>query len=211
MGAPENPDRGPDRAVLKRIAWCAVVCLATTVAQAVGAEIGDFVGKPVVAVQLVSDGRPIHDAAVLELVETRVGVPLSMRQVRESVTHLFSLGLFETVEVDGSLLGDGVALEYDLIPLQVIERIEFEGNRGHTGGRRASGRFWDLRACVSPRPDRRGRGHAPSFLSGAWVLERHGPDPGRRCGRAGAACRGGGRATGRGLPHHRARRFGDDV
>ena len=129
MGAPENPDRGPGRASLKRIAWCAVVWLMTTVVQAVGAEIGDFVGKPVVAVQLVSDGRPIHDAAVLELVETRVGVPLSMRQVRESVTHLFSLGLFETVEVDGSLLGDGVALEYDLIPLQVIERIEFEGNR----------------------------------------------------------------------------------
>ena len=130
MGASENLDRGPGQAALKRIAWCAVVCLATTVAQAVGAEIGDFVGKPVVAVQLVSDGRPINDAAVLELVETQVGVPLSMRQIRESVTHLFSLGLFETVEVDGSLLGDGVALKYDLIPLQVIEWIEFEGNRG---------------------------------------------------------------------------------
>ena len=148
MCAPENLDRGPVRVALKRITWCAAVCLATTVAQAVGAEIGDFVGKPVVAVRLVSDGRPIQDAAVLELVETRVGVPLSMRQVRESVTHLFSLGLFETVEVEGSLLGDGVALEYDLIPLQVIERIEFEGNLGIPAG--------DARQVVSGT-------HGPAF------------------------------------------------
>ena len=128
MRAPESRERWPGRVALTRIAWCAAVCVATTVVQAGGAEIGDFVGKSVVAVRLVSAGRPIHDAAVLGLVETRVGARLSMRQVRESVTHLFSLGLFETVEVEGSLLGDGVALEYDLTPLQVIERIEFEGN-----------------------------------------------------------------------------------
>ena len=134
MRAPESRDRWRGRVALKCIVWCAAVCAATTVVQAEGAEIGDFVGKSVVAVRLVSDGQPIHDTAVLELVETQVGVRLSMRQVRESVTHLFSLGLFETVEVEGSLLGDGVALEYDLIPLQVIERIEFEGNRSISAG-----------------------------------------------------------------------------
>ena len=134
MRAPERRGRWPGRVMPKHVAWCAAVCVATTVVQAGGAEIGDFVGKSVVAVRLVSDGQPLHDAAVLELVETRVGVRLSMRQVRESVTHLFSLGLFETVEVEGSLLGDGVALEYDLIPLQVIERVEFDGNQRISAG-----------------------------------------------------------------------------
>ena len=105
-------------AVPRHAVRLAAVCFVTLAAPAAGAEISDFVGKPVVTVQLVRDGRPLTDAAVLELLETRVGVPLSMRQVRESVTHLFSWGLFEGVEVDGTLLGGGVALEYDLIPLR---------------------------------------------------------------------------------------------
>ena len=95
-----------------------------------GAEVDDFVGQPVVAVELHSGGLPLRDERALELVETRVGAPLSMRQVRESVTHLFSLGRFASVEVDGSLLADGVRLRYALEPLQVIERIEVTGRPG---------------------------------------------------------------------------------
>ena len=121
-------------AMPRRVVGLAAACSVTLAGPAAGAEISDFVGKPVVTVQLVRDGRPLTDATVLELVETRVGVPLSMRQVRESVTHLFSLGLFEGVEVDGTLLGGGVALEYDLIPLRLIERIEFDGRTGLSPG-----------------------------------------------------------------------------
>ena len=110
------------------------VCLATLRVVAVSAAIDDFVGKEVVHVAFVSDGRPVRDAAVRELVETRIGMPLSMRQVRESVTHLFSLRRYESVEVDGSLVRDGVALEYALVPLKLIERIEIDGDPGVSTG-----------------------------------------------------------------------------
>ncbi len=103
-------------------------------AAAPGAEIDDFVGRPVVAVELHSGGSPLRDEGALALVETEVGAPLSMRQVRESVTHLFSLGRFASVEVDGTLLADGVRLLYALEPLQLIERIEVAGRPDVSAG-----------------------------------------------------------------------------
>ena len=63
-----------------------------------------------------SEGRTLRDSSILELVETEVGLPLSMRQVRESVTHLFSLGTFEDVRVAGGQLEHGVSLRYQLVP-----------------------------------------------------------------------------------------------
>ena len=99
-------------------------------APALAAGIDEFVGKPVAGVELVSDGRPLRDDAVLALVETRVGAPLSMRQVRESVAHLFSLGRFENIEVGGSVRDGGVVLQYVLAPLQLVERIEVDGRPG---------------------------------------------------------------------------------
>ena len=74
-----------------------MVC-AGVLAPTASAAVEEFIGKPVVTVEFVSDGRPMPDRSVLELVETRVGVPLSMRQVRASVMHLFSLGQFESVQ-----------------------------------------------------------------------------------------------------------------
>lgn len=109
----------------------AFVCIAFLAwsAPALRAEVEDFVGKPVVIVEVMSEGRPLDDASVLELVETRLGIPLSMRKVRESLTHLFSLGRFASVQVDASPMGNGVALRFDLIPLQVVNRLEFLGDR----------------------------------------------------------------------------------
>ena len=146
MGGPEYPGGRSGRAAL----WLAVVCLISLCAPVfiVAAEIEDFIGKPVVEVELLSDGLPIRDESVLELVETKVGLPLSMRQVRESVTHLFSLGRFESVEVAGNLLSGGVALQYALVSLQLIERVEIEGNVGV--------RARDVRRAITET-------HGPSF------------------------------------------------
>ena len=106
-----------------------------------GAEIDDFIGQRVVEVELVSAGRRLDDRSVLELVETELGVPLSMRQVRESLTHLFSLGRFESVRVDASPLRGGVALRFELLPLQIVERLSFRGKLGLSTG--------DLRRAVT--------------------------------------------------------------
>ena len=89
-----------------------------------------YIGQRVVEVQLVADGRPLEDAGARDMVETRVGEPLSMRDVRESLAHLFSLGLYRAVEVGGGASRGGVALIYELQSLETIDRIEFAGARG---------------------------------------------------------------------------------
>ena len=91
-------------------------------------QIDQLVGEIVSDVTLVREGRVLQDPSVLELVETKVDQPLSMRQVRESLSHLFSLGVFEDVQVVAGLGSSGLSLRYDLQPLVVIDRIEFEGD-----------------------------------------------------------------------------------
>ena len=135
MRTSENLGRSPFvRPLSGRVFLMSAFALATVSGPVAAAEIDDFVGREVVAVTFVSDGKPVPDDAVLDLVETKVGFPLSMRQIRESVTHLFSLGRYASVEVDGSLVRDGVALEYALVPLQLIERVEIDGKPGVSAG-----------------------------------------------------------------------------
>ena len=53
-----------------------------------------------------------------------------MIEVRESMAHLFGLGLYQDVQVDASLRGDGVVLTYNLVPAYRVRRIVFEGAPG---------------------------------------------------------------------------------
>ena len=59
---------------------------------AAGADVGAYLGKPVASVRLAADGRDTTEQKLLQMVETRVGRPLTMVDVRESIAHLFSLG-----------------------------------------------------------------------------------------------------------------------
>ena len=115
---------------LGSLAAVVVACLAGTSGRAAPREIDRFLGEPIVEVQIVSDGVRVASAAVAELVETRVGEPLSLRQVRESLTHLYSLGGYGGIGVGASALRGGVALLYELRPLEVIDRVEFSGRLG---------------------------------------------------------------------------------
>ena len=107
-----------------------VVSLLVLGSRASAAGVEEYVGKLVLEVRLVSNGELVQDPALLDLVETKVGAPLSIRQVRESLLHLFTLGRFRDVQVDAASLQQGVALYYDLIPLQGVERLEFQGLLG---------------------------------------------------------------------------------
>jgi outer membrane protein insertion porin family len=104
--------------------------LALLCAPSADAEVADYLGKPVTSISLVLDGRETVDPALVEIVETRVGAALSMLDVRESITHLFSLGRFDDVRVDASVEGNGVALRYQLTALHQIARLEFVGGPG---------------------------------------------------------------------------------
>jgi outer membrane protein insertion porin family len=104
----------------------AAILIAGAAARA-GAQVDGYLGKPVTAVRLVSEGKDTVEPALVELVQTKVGRPLSMAQVRETITHLFSLGRFEQVNVDASLAAAGVALRYELVPVHPVTKINFDG------------------------------------------------------------------------------------
>jgi outer membrane protein insertion porin family len=107
----------------------AVLCgLLLCTPAAADAQVDGYLGKPVAAVRLVIEGRETADAALTDVVETKIGRPLSMAQVRETITHLFSLGRFEQVTVDASNVAAGVALRFDLIPIHPVTKIAFEGS-----------------------------------------------------------------------------------
>lgn len=114
--------------IVRRALGAVALCLA--VSGSAGAEVADYLGKPVSAVRLLVENRETVEPALMKVVETMVGQPLSMAQVRDSITHLFNLGRFDDVRVDATLVNGRVTLRYELLPVHPITRIRFEGPGG---------------------------------------------------------------------------------
>ena len=107
-----------------------VLLLVLLLARPAEAAVADYIGKNIVEVRLQLRGEPAQNPELLEIIETRTGTPLAMIAVRESMAHLFGLGLYQDVQVDASLRGDGVVLTYNLFPARRVRRIVFEGTLG---------------------------------------------------------------------------------
>jgi outer membrane protein assembly factor BamA len=119
------------------LACVLLVAVELTTATAVSAQsvAGQYAGRPVEDVQLLVEGRPASEAMVLELIEVRVGQPLSIDAVRESIAHIYSLGRFQDVQVEAaSGANGGVTLRFNLIPFHNIRRVEFKGELGLSAG-----------------------------------------------------------------------------
>jgi outer membrane protein assembly complex protein YaeT len=99
-------------------------------ARRVDAAVTDYIGKSIVEVRVQVKGAPIQSAELIDVIETRTGTPLAMVEVRESMGHLFGLGLYRDVQVDAAPLRDGVVLTYNLFPAQRVRRILFDGSLG---------------------------------------------------------------------------------
>ena len=113
---------------MRRILFLALVLELVSAAgfgQTPPADATAYIGKTVVEVGVLSEGRPVEDPAATALIETQVGEPLSMAAVRESITHLFGLGRFQDVRVDATDVPGGVRLHYDLIPLHSVQQVNF--------------------------------------------------------------------------------------
>ncbi len=107
------------------------VVASSAAAQVPGAR---YSGRPVTDVHVVIERRPADDPALLDLIETHRGQPLSLAQVRESITHLHSLGRFQDIQVDALETPGGVELRYNLIPVHNVERVELKGTLGLSRG-----------------------------------------------------------------------------
>jgi outer membrane protein insertion porin family len=110
--------------------WLLAAVLVGVPASSRAAPFSDLVGQPVAEVRVVRDGVATQDRAILELIETRAAQPFSLRQVRESVVHLFTLGDFADVQVSATLDARGVVVRYDLIPVRTTGPVEIRGNLG---------------------------------------------------------------------------------
>jgi outer membrane protein assembly factor BamA len=107
-----------------------VLALWALQAVATAAPVEDYLNQPIGSVRLLQAGRPLDDPALMELVQTRVGEPLTISAVRETLTHLFGLGRFQDVRVLAAREERGVALTYELVPRRAVERLAFQGALG---------------------------------------------------------------------------------
>ena len=87
-------------------------------------------GQPVVEIVLEQEGQRFEDPLVRGLIETAIGEPLSMRDVRESIDHLMNLRRFEDVRPVAEPVASGVRLRYVLVPTHPVDRVEFTGSLG---------------------------------------------------------------------------------
>ena len=119
------------------LAWALVLCV-------VGPRLVHAQTAPVITeIRVEQEGRLVDDRVINGLIETTVGQPLSMRDVRETLSHFTSLNRFEDVQVFREEAGAGVRLRYVLFPLHPVDRIEFRGVLGLSEG--------DVRQAVTER------------------------------------------------------------
>jgi outer membrane protein assembly complex protein YaeT len=88
-----------------------------------------WLGQTVVDVRVQTvDGAGVDDG-VLELVETRLGEPLGMQPVRDTIDHLVGLGRYDDVRLSAAPApdGTGVVLTWVLRPIQRIIRTTTVG------------------------------------------------------------------------------------
>jgi outer membrane protein assembly complex protein YaeT len=136
-------------------------------------------------VRVEQEGRPLDDRVITALIETTPGEPLSMREVRDTLSHLISLNRFEDVQVFQEDAGTGIRLRYVLVPLHPVDRMEFRGALGlpedeirrvfteRFGAAPSAGRAGDIAAAV--RAFYRDRGYASAEVT-PRIEETHNPD-----------------------------------
>lgn len=132
--------------------WVAALVLAAAVPAT--ADVRDYLGKSIASVSLESEGRVLTDRRLTDLVETHIGQPLSIGGVRQSITHLFSLGQFEDVRVHATASGSAVDLKYELVPAHTIGHVSFSGPRTSGIDRGRLQTVVAERFGASPRPTR---------------------------------------------------------
>ncbi len=136
----------------------AVVCLLSSVP-------ANAQAPRVVDIRVEQEGQAVTDRVVEGLIQTPVGEPLSMRDVRETITHLMSLDRYEDVQVFSEPVGDGVRLRYLLFPLHAVDRVEFRGTLGVSEA--------DLRrALLEGYGDAPSAGRAPEVAMGLEAFYR---------------------------------------
>ena len=86
-----------------------------------------YVGQTVTSVTLAIEGRSVAEPSLARALVVQAGRPLTMSDVRETITHLYTLGRFEDIRVEAGPAPGGVALRIVLEPIHVVTKVEFRG------------------------------------------------------------------------------------
>ena len=119
------PMSGPPLGGLASIRMAVVAAVVVLTAGAATAQ--QYLGRTIADVQVEVVGVPLADPAVVELVETRIGEPLTMIHVRSTIDHLVGLGRFEDVRVFATPSEQGVVVRWLLMPVRRISAIVLDG------------------------------------------------------------------------------------
>ena len=149
--------------------WCQASCVLLHFAfcilhfvAAASASAQDLVGQSVVEIVVEQEGQRVSDPGVLDLIQTRVGQPLSMTAVRSTAEHLFNLRRFDDIQPIAEAAPGGVRVRYVLTPSHPVDRIEFSGNVAVSEG--------ELRRVVT---DRFGNSPNPTRVDEAATVVRN--------------------------------------
>jgi outer membrane protein insertion porin family len=116
--------------ILVGISW-----LSASAAAAQQPSAAAYVDQPITSVVFAIEGRATTEPALTTAVQTRVGMPLKMSDVRQTIAHLYGLGRFEDVQVEAEHAPNGgVALRYELLPIHTVTKVEFRGEAGLPDG-----------------------------------------------------------------------------
>jgi outer membrane protein assembly factor BamA len=119
----------PARAGLLALA-AAVTVLAAAVPGLAQPNLERLIGRPIASVSVVADGRAIEVAALRPLIDTRVGSPLDIADVRRTLRALVALGRFGDITVRAAEEGAGVTVTYDVTLIRRITKAAFDGDLG---------------------------------------------------------------------------------
>jgi outer membrane protein assembly complex protein YaeT len=115
---------------LIRLGLAAVAIVAWCAPEIAGQVPESLLGREVRETRLRANGLAVQDARLQGLVEIRVGQPLTMAAVRETIVHLMGMGRYLDVQVSAVDEGGGVRVTIDLVPLREARRIVFTGDLG---------------------------------------------------------------------------------
>ena len=89
----------------------------------------EYLGQIIADVRVETIGGAAVSLGVRDLVETRVGNPLSMQLVRDTIDHLVGLGRYDDVRVEATFApGVGVNLRWVLRPILRITSVVLRGD-----------------------------------------------------------------------------------
>jgi outer membrane protein insertion porin family len=111
-----------------RLVIALVTALVTTAATAAQAQsVEPLIGRLVTDVAVETTEGTSVGPGVLELIETRLGEPLSLEAVRDTIDHLVGLGRYDDVRAMATRVADGVELRWVVRPIRLVTRVTVAG------------------------------------------------------------------------------------